>query len=248
MELTTALELINSKLGTTIGNIISLLVAFIVLYGFLVKTGIIEHISLVATYKQRKKDKLIATKEKLIMESRLDSQTKEHTIHHQNVLFLQKELGTDEKDLNKLKYLNGYSDRDKAVETFELCSDLTTYNNITKKIEPKDNVNIVNANRNRLIGSFIYFAISILSFFLMIYINAKFTASITTRSELLFLIILSALVLGGGVYIAFKILTYFMKLKYLEWLLKMDRIESSITAIEPSESPVEIINNLERQP
>ncbi|MDC4765316.1 hypothetical protein NQ808_19375, partial [Acinetobacter baumannii] len=85
MELTTALDLINSKLGTTIGNIISLLVAFIVLYGFLVKTGIIEHISLIATYKQRKKDKLIATKERLIMESRLDSQTKEYTIHHQNV-------------------------------------------------------------------------------------------------------------------------------------------------------------------
>ncbi|WP_213073461.1 hypothetical protein [Acinetobacter pittii] len=225
MELTTSLDIIKDQLGTTVGNSIALIVSIIAIYGFLVKIGIIEHISLIASYKQRKKDKLIANKEKLISESKLDSKTKDEIEYHQNVLFLQKELGTEEKDLDKLKYLNGYIDRDKAIETFELCNNLTTYNKVTKKIEPKNNVNIDNANRNRLIGSIIYFAISIISFFAMIYINAKFKASITTRSELLFLIILSTLVLGGGVYIAFKILTYFMKLKNAEWLLQMERIK-----------------------
>ncbi|GLG82613.1 hypothetical protein [Acinetobacter calcoaceticus] len=107
--------------------------------------------------------------------------------------FLQKELGTEEKDLNKLKYLNGYNDKDKAIDTFELCSDLTTYNKVTQNIEPKNSVNIGNANRNRLIGSIIYFAISGFSFFAMFYINNKFKASITTKSELLFLIVLSTL-------------------------------------------------------
>lgn len=225
MEISTALDLINSKLGKTTGNILSLTVAFIVLYGFLVKSGIIEHISLITTYRKRKKDKLIASKEVLIKESLLDEETKNHVTYHQNVLYLQRELDIEEKDLNILKYLNGYIDKNKAIDTFKQCRNLITYNKITQRIEPKDNINIGDAEKNRLIGSIIYFTISGLSFFSMFYISSKFVDSLKDIFDLLFLVILSTSALCGGVYIAFKILTYFMRLKYVEWLLEMERIE-----------------------
>lgn len=55
MELTTSLDIIKSQLGPDVANSIALIVSIIVIYGFLVKIGIIEHISLIASYKQRKK-------------------------------------------------------------------------------------------------------------------------------------------------------------------------------------------------
>ena len=59
----------------------------------------------------------------------------------------------------------------------------------------------------------------------MFYISSKFVDSVKDIFDLLFLVILSTSALCGGVYIAFKILTYFMRLKYVEWLLVMKRIE-----------------------
>lgn len=54
MEFTTSLDIIKDQLGTTVGNSFALILSIIAIYGFLVKTGIIEHISLIASYKQRK--------------------------------------------------------------------------------------------------------------------------------------------------------------------------------------------------
>lgn len=224
MEISTTLDLINSKLGKTTGNILSLTVAFIILYGFLVKSGIIKHISLITTYRKRKKDELIASKEILIKQSRLDEKTKNHVIYHQNVLYLKKELDIEEDDLNILKYLNGYIDK-KAINLFKKCRNLTVYNKITQRIEPKNNINIDNAQKEWLIGTIIYFIICGLSFSAMLYINSKFANKVKDIFDLLFLVILSNLALCGGIYIAFKILTYFMRLKYLKWLLMMKRIE-----------------------
>ena len=59
----------------------------------------------------------------------------------------------------------------------------------------------------------------------MLFINDAFKDSITTKKDLLYLIIFSTSVLLIGIYIAFKVLTYSMKLKYAKWLLQIKRIE-----------------------
>ncbi|RSO37466.1 hypothetical protein [Acinetobacter lactucae] len=245
MEITTSLDFIKDQLGSTVGNSFTLIVSIIAIYGFLVKTGIIEHISLIATYKQRKKDKLIANKEKLITESRLDSKTKDNVAYHQNVLYLQKELGIEEKNLNKLIYLNGIIEREKGIATYELCKDVFTFNKDTQKLVFKDEINPKNANKNRIIGIILYVVICVFSFWVMFYIKDTFKDSTMPKKELLFLIVLSASALLSGVYFAFKVLTYFMKLKNAEWLLQMERIEDTKIS---SESSADIINNLEPQP
>ncbi len=225
MELTTSLDIIKSQLGPDVGNSIALIVSIIVIYGFLVKIGIIEHISLIASYKQRKKDKLIANIDKLISESKLDGKTKIDIEYHQNVLYLQKELGIEEKNLDKLKYLNGIIERDKGTDTYERCKDVFTFNKVTQKLAFKDGVKPENADRNSRIGIILYFIIIVLSFVAMFFINDAFKDSITTKKDLLYLIIFSTSVLLIGVYIAFKVLTYSMKLKYAKWLLEMERID-----------------------
>ncbi|WPP89023.1 hypothetical protein [Acinetobacter pittii] len=225
MELTTSLDIIKGQLGTNISDSFALIVSIIAIYGFLVKTGIIEHISLIASYKQRKKDKLIANIEKLITESRLDSKTKDKVAYHQNVLYLQKELGIEEKNLDKLKYLNGIIEREKGTDTYELCKDVLTFNSDTQKLVFKDGVKPENSNKNRNIGIALYIIICVFSFLVMFYIKDTFKDSTMPKKELLLLIILCVTTLLSGVYFAFKVLTYFMKLKNAEWLLQMERIK-----------------------
>lgn len=225
MEITTALEFIKTIFGPIIGKSLTLIVSLFVIYGFLIKTGVTEHISLIANYKRRRKDKLIASKEVLIKESRLDEMTKANVIYHQNVLFLQIDLGTEEKDLNKLKYLNGFINKEKAIETYELCKDILIYSNIDSRLNINKKQNFKNANRNRIIGSIIYFIISLVSYGLMILSFHYFKSYELNTTQLIYVLIFSTAILGFGIYIAFQILSYFMKLKYAEWLFKMERIE-----------------------
>lgn len=224
MELSAALLFIENSLGPLIGTTVTLIVSIFVIYSFLMKTGVIEHISLMRTYRRRKNDEQIASKDVLIKESRLDETTKKQIIYHQNVLYLRKELDIKEDDLDILKYLIGYIDK-KAIDLFKKCRNLIVYNKITQKIEPKDNINIDHAQKQALIGSIIYFIISGLSFFGMVYINSIFSDSVKNTFDLFVLVILSTLALCCGIYIACKILNYFMRLKYLKGLLEMERIE-----------------------
>jgi len=72
---------------------------------------------------------------------------------------------------------------------------------------------------------YVHYETTILTIIAMLYINTKFKDSIKNKIELFHLLILSITVLGYRIYIAFKILSFFMKLKYAEWLLKIERIE-----------------------
>ncbi|MEI2511950.1 hypothetical protein [Acinetobacter soli] len=224
MELSTALLFIKNSFGSVIGTTVTLIVSIFIIYGFLIKTGVIEHISLITTYKRRKKDKLIASKEVLIKESRLDDKTKDQIIYHQKVLYLQIELGTEEKDLNKLEYLISFIDKQRAIVIFELCKHILVYDKNNSSLTLNKKYNINDANRNNIIGSIIYFSISALSIAAMLYTSYFFAHKISTINEFLILVILSTIILLVGVYIAFKILTYFMRLKYVKWLLEMERI------------------------
>lgn len=147
--------------------------------------------------------------------------------YESKVIEYQTFLKTNESHLPTLIYLNGYQDTKYAIDIYNNSKKFLKFLDTENKFELVKPIDESRANFLATLGAFIFFSMSIGAYFLMIFFLYLYEVYGVAKNNLGLWVLFNFILMLMIIFLAMKIMRFFMKRKQALNLLQLKRIDLS---------------------